>query len=100
MLNPLDRRASSVLISAASLCSFIRLSLPYFVLQNMRICYYSAQYDDLIAETVLDLGLYFRRAYKRNAPVKLFEKKDKKKGGGKAKRTPSQKESGARRVTA
>lgn len=44
------------------------------------------KYDDVIAETVLDLGKYFKRAYKKGKAVKLFD--DAKKTGKKKKKKP------------
>jgi len=45
------------------------------------------KYDDVIAETVLDLGKYFKRAYKKGKAVKLFE--DAKKAPKKKKKKPA-----------
>jgi uncharacterized membrane protein len=52
------------------------------------------KYDDVIAETVLDLGKYFKRAYKKGKAVKLFDdaKKKPKKAKKKAPPPPSKAE--------
>jgi hypothetical protein len=43
------------------------------------------KYDDVIAETVLDLGKYLKRAYKKNMTVKLFDDAKKNRKRSKAK---------------
>jgi len=52
------------------------------------------KYDDVIAETVLDLGKYFKRAYKKGKAVKLFDdaKKNPKKAKKKAPTPPTKTE--------